>query len=160
MSEFKDYLTVTKVAEFREASYGPRIVIETIPHKEQRYPTLGDYWIDANGDSQIRVSDFEGLGEKPHLYSLLIAFHELIEQALCLDRGIPEESITAFDKRMIDEDSPWQDEPGDNPEAPYHREHVFASCIERLFAAELGVDWHEYERACLKLDSPVPVEPA
>jgi hypothetical protein len=36
-------------------------------------------------------------------------------------------------------------EPGDHPDAPYKREHCFATGIERLLAAELGVDWTAYE---------------
>jgi len=35
-------------------------------------------------------------------------------------------------------------EPGDDPRAPYYREHQFASGMERLMAAELGVDWQQY----------------
>ena len=36
--------------------------------------------------------------------------------------------------------------PGDNINAPYRREHFFATNIERLFAGELNVDWFEYDR--------------
>ena len=39
------------------------------------------------------------------------------------------------------------DEPGDDPRAPYHREHEFAGCVERLLAHELGIDWNDYEDA-------------
>jgi hypothetical protein len=37
-------------------------------------------------------------------------------------------------------------EPGDDPRAPYHKQHVFAENIERLLAAELGVDWSAYDK--------------
>jgi hypothetical protein len=37
-------------------------------------------------------------------------------------------------------------EPGDDAKAPYHREHVFATKIERLLAVELGVNWRDYDR--------------
>lgn len=129
-----------------------RIVIETIPHASHRYPTLGDYWVDADGTVQIRVSDFSGACDTPRLYALLIAFHEMIEQALCLQRGIAEEAITAFDMAHLADDDPWVDDPGHCPQAPYHREHVFAECLERLFAAELGVNWQEYEAAIAVVD--------
>jgi hypothetical protein len=36
-------------------------------------------------------------------------------------------------------------EPGDAPDSPYRREHFFATSLERLLAAELGVDWAVYE---------------
>jgi hypothetical protein len=35
--------------------------------------------------------------------------------------------------------------PGDDPKAPYHREHRFATRIERLLARELRVNWATYE---------------
>jgi hypothetical protein len=132
-----------------------RIVIETIPHSAQRYPTLGDYWVDRDGTLQIRVSEFVGVVDDENAklnYPLLIALHELIEQALCLKRGISEESITAFDMAHLGADDPWVDDPGHCPQAPYHREHVFAECIERLFAAELGVNWQAYTEAVEKVD--------
>jgi hypothetical protein len=38
------------------------------------------------------------------------------------------------------------EKPGDDPRAPYHKQHVFAENIERLLAAELGVDWSAYDK--------------
>ena len=34
-----------------------KINIETIPHGDQRYPTVGDYWDDSDGVVQVRVSE-------------------------------------------------------------------------------------------------------
>lgn len=123
-----------------------RIVIETVPHKDQRYPTVGDWWRDADGTMQIRASDLPDAR-----MALLIAFHELIEAHLCEQRGISEESVKSFDLQHQADDDPWVNDPGHCPEAPYHKEHVFAECLERLFALELGVNWHSYESACLAL---------
>ena len=36
------------------------------------------------------------------------------------------------------------EEPGDDPRAPYHREHVYATNVERMLAYEMGVNWDEY----------------
>jgi hypothetical protein len=36
-------------------------------------------------------------------------------------------------------------EPGDRPDAPYRREHILATNLERLSAAELDVDWFQDE---------------
>ena len=33
-----------------------------------------------------------------------------------------------------------------NVNAPYRKEHFFATNLERLLAAELKVDWFEYDR--------------
>ena len=39
------------------------------------------------------------------------------------------------------------DDPGDDPRAPYHLEHLTASAIERRLALELGVSWDAYKDA-------------
>lgn len=112
-----------------------RIVVQTIPAIEQRYETLGDYWFDGDGTIQVRVSD---MGDRR--LEFLVALHEMVEFMLCLDRGVAEADITAFDIAH-----PQLHEPGAHPLAPYRREHFFAECIERLVASELGVVWEEYE---------------
>jgi hypothetical protein len=38
------------------------------------------------------------------------------------------------------------DEPGDDPRAPYYKEHFFATNIERMIAHEMGIDWNEYSQ--------------
>lgn len=119
-----------------------RINIETIPHENQRYPTVGDYWQEGEVE-QVRISSM-----KDWRYEVLVTVHELVEMALTRHRGISEESITNFDvkfeaKRL---DGLRSGEPGDDPEAPYRREHMFATNLERMLAAELDVEWAEYER--------------
>jgi hypothetical protein len=120
-----------------------RMHIETIPHESQRYPTVGDYWLDENGVEQVRVSEM-----MDWRYEVLVAVHEIIEMALTRQRGIAEEGITDFDIRFEQNKSQAlvTGEPGDNINAPYRKEHFFATNVERLFAAELGVDWFEYDR--------------
>jgi len=73
-------------------------------------------------------------------YSMLIAVHELIEALLCRAHGVTTEAVDAWDMGPGKE----MDEPGDDPRAPYHREHDFALCVERLLAHEIGVDWNAY----------------
>lgn len=123
-----------------------KIVIETCRHEDQRYVTLGDYWVDSDGTIQIRVSAFPTGDYRSWPMQVLIAVHELIEMALCLRRGISEPDI-----RRFDETHPNLDDPGNDPAAPYHKEHVFAENVERLLAQQLGVDWKEYEALCRKL---------
>lgn len=120
-----------------------RIQIESIPHESQRYPTVGDYWDDENGVEQIRVSE---MGD--WRYELLVAVHELIEKALTKHRGIAEEHISTFDINFENARAEGRaiGEPGDHPHAPYRNEHFFATNLERLLAAELDVDWFEYDR--------------
>ena len=126
-----------------------KIIIQTIPSSEHRYSTCGDYWVDPDGTMQIRVSDM-----KNWKYELLVAVHELIEQNLCLDRNIKEEDISAFDiqfeKEREEGKQPDDAEPGDDPKAPYRKEHFVSTNIERILAAELGVDWAEYDKAVME----------
>ena len=92
---------------------------------------------------------------KNRKYELLVAIHELIEQALCEDRGISNEEITAFDKRFEAERAlglhTLDAEPGFDPYAPYMKEHAFATKVERMLARELDVDWDEYDRTVTTL---------
>lgn len=116
-----------------------------IHHKAQRYETVGDYWEGKHGEMHFRVSKMSKL-----VFSMLVLIHELIEWILCKTRKISNKSIDAFDKKFEEERKAGKhgqfDEPGDDPRAPYHREHQFATKIEKLLAQELGVDWKEYER--------------
>lgn len=82
-------------------------------------------------------------------YEALVALHELVEVLLCKKRGITTEQVDVFDKQFEADRAHGMhgpdDEPGDDPAAPYKREHFFATNIEALMSSELGVDWSEYE---------------
>jgi len=120
--------------------------IISIPHREQRYSTLGDYWTDRDDATHIVVS---AMPDWRHEF--LIALHELVEEALTRHRGIAEERIMAFDvdfNRRREEAGYEPRDPGMEPDAPYHREHVAATALEMLVADMLGVKWSDYERAC------------
>lgn len=131
----------------RESIFDGAIEIKVIPHVKQRYDTAGDWWTDSEG-WHIRVSQ---LGD--WRYNFLIAFHELIECAWCAWRGVNQADVDAFDmafeeNRVIGDLS----EPGDDPRAPYHDGHQFATAAERLAALALGVRWAEYDAAIWALD--------
>lgn len=118
------------------------IHIESIPHEKQRYPTVGDYWEEDGGIEQVRVSELPDWR-----YEALVAVHEMVEMILTKHRNISEEMISAFDIAFERDREAGKvlGEPGDDPRAPYRREHFFATNVERLLAAELGVDWGAYE---------------
>lgn len=115
------------------------IHMTVIEHDQQFYPTVGD-WIFDDGDLHVMVS------RMAEDYTFLVAIHEMIEAYLCYKRGIAEEVVTQFDSDFI-----GIGEPGDSPDAPYREEHFFATTIERLIAAELGVDWEAYDEAVREL---------
>nr|WP_276978646.1 hypothetical protein [Ferrimicrobium acidiphilum] len=129
------------------------VVIEEIPHKEQRYPTVGDWTppTKAKRPVKIRVSKM-----KDWRYTFLVAFHELIEYQLCKQRGITDDEVVDFDVQFEAERAAGlhskDAEPGDDPRAPYKKEHQFATKKEREMAKELGVSWSAYEKAVLALD--------
>jgi hypothetical protein len=127
-----------------------KINIETIPHNQHRYETVGDWWRDKKGVLQIRVSD---MGD--HRYEFLVVLHELIETILCEHRGIKEEVVSAFDKQYETEREEGKhgesDEPGFDTKAPYVREHTMASGVEMIIGQELGVDWNTYDKTVMSL---------
>jgi hypothetical protein len=126
------------------------IHIESISYVHQRYETLGDYYDDEKG-TQIKVTD---MGAED--YEFLIALHEMVEQYLCKNRGIREEDITKFDKMFEaerDAEKWTTEEPGDDPRAPYKKEHFFSTNIERLMAEQLGVNWQIYEKFCQEYET-------
>lgn len=125
-----------------------RITIETVQHQSQRYPTVGDWYNDGYGGLKINVSDM-----KNWRYEFLVGIHELVEAALCKDRNISQREVDNFDLKYEENRLPddKDTEPGDSPQAPYYAEHVFAGCIERLLAHELGIEWAVYEHAIAQL---------
>jgi hypothetical protein len=124
-----------------------KITIETIPHETQRYPTVGDWFYEPNGDLTIKVSE---LGD--WRYNALVGLHELVEVLKCKYDGVTQEEVDKFDiayekTRPEDDDS----EPGDSIDAPYRKQHCLATGVERILAAELGVDWKSYDDAVMNL---------
>ena len=113
-----------------------KITIETIPHGDQRYPTAGD-WMFDNDHLVIRVSD---LGD--WRYSMAVGLHEAVEALLCKQDGISQTAVDQFDRGYEGEG-----EPGDDPEAPYHRQHCAATEVEKTLVAALGVPWDVYDAA-------------
>ncbi len=118
----------------------------SIPHKGQAYDTVGNYQ-EVHGVTFFTISEMAD-----ERYEHLVAVHELIEKILCTHRGIPDAAIDAFDLAFEhDRAEGDESEPGHDPRAPYHREHVFAEKLERLLAEELGVEWETYDRTVVGL---------
>ena len=126
----------------------PVFAIAQVPHRKQRYETVGD-WIPGK-PAQIRVSKM-----KDQRYVFLVALHEMIEYELCKMHGISDKEVVAFDVNFEAERKlnlhPLDAEPGDHPKAPYRNEHEFATMIEMMVAQKLGVSWSDYEKTILSL---------
>lgn len=117
--------------------------MKSIKQSEQRYETLGDWWDDENGCTQIRVTHLKNPDSE-----FLVALHELVEQYLCKKRGITDEAVTAHDVMFEKERSEGKhgsmDEPGDDIRAPYRKEHCTSEIVERIVANELGISWKDH----------------
>lgn len=128
-----------------------KIDFQIIPHNQQRYNTVGDYWRETLDEWHFRVSAMDD-----GRYHWLVFIHELIEAGYCYMRGIPWTEIDAFD--MTYEDArkfgqkrapcgcKFQNEPGFDKHAPYHKGHKLADKCERLLAHALHVQWKEYNK--------------
>jgi hypothetical protein len=130
-----------------------KINIETIPHDQQRYETPGDYWVGKDDSIQIRVSK---MGDHNSAvagdYEFLVALHELIEVHLCKKAGISLKIIDNFDKDYEQLRKPEDEsEPGDATNCPYKKQHLIATGIEKIVAAELGIDWKTYDKTVTSL---------
>jgi len=123
------------------------IRIQSIPKSQSRYETVGDWKFNEWGDLEVKVVEMGNWK-----YELLVAIHEVIEAFLCKDKNVKEEDITAFDiafeKRRKKGNT---DEPGDDPKAPYRRQHFIATNIERMLSDCLEVDWKEYDKKVMSL---------
>lgn len=135
-----------------------KILIESIPHSQQRYPTAGDWfceearmvtvqkeagteyiWIPRT--LHIRVSKMNSSRSEQ-----LVAIHELVEALACNWDGIPESAIDSWDNNFE-----GAGEPGDHPNAPYYEQHTLATAVERFMAQAFHISWKEHNAEVEKL---------
>lgn len=115
--------------------------MKVIPHNWQDYNTVGNYFTTSDDIRVIFVSDLLN----PN-YEYLIFLHEMVEQYLCFKNGIQEKDIDKFDM-----EHPELDEPGNNPKAPYFKQHAFATEIEAKMSVALEINWSDYETKQYKI---------
>lgn len=121
-----------------------KINIEFIPHRDQRYDTVGDWWLDDDDVLQIRASRMD----EP--YSALVALHEIVE---ALVEGIRITGDLRVTRRMVEATDQWdkhfgeftQREPGYAPACPVYRGHMIASAVEHMVAMLVEIDYNDYE---------------
>lgn len=118
------------------------ILIRVIPESEMRPEVNGADWFwDEKGDLQVRVSPMSDWR-----YEVALAFHEAFEACLCKQNGVSQKSVDDFDMAY---DLAHPDQPdlnaGDELDAPYRREHNYATIVDRLFIGACGLDWKAYD---------------
>jgi hypothetical protein len=139
--------------------FGPigRVIIDLIPHSDQRYETAGDWfrrnrhddpsnleprrWL-QDGECILHVRASRLKGDDENLFALAVAYHELGEAIACIANGITEDEVDRFDN-----DYKGHGEPGDDPKSPYARYHNFASACEGILIGAMGLSWGLYEKA-------------
>jgi hypothetical protein len=117
-----------------------KIVVETIPHSEQRYDTTGDWQYLEDGTLVVKVSRL-----RHERSEWLVAIHEIVEAFLCRQYGLADAAVTAFDEQFEKQPNPQNIEPGDHPDAPYRDEHCFATAVERMLCAAISYPYSYYE---------------
>ncbi len=131
------------------------INIKVIPHKEQRFNTTAEWWIDKeDGTLQVRVSDLGNLD-----YIKLHIIHELFEAFACTyNKNADLDVVENFDKRYEEDRKTGKipayiDEAGFHPDCPYGDEHVAATGVEMLLSPFLRVKWMQYNNRCLEVSA-------
>lgn len=128
-----------------------RVDWQTIPHKEQRYNTSGDWYWDGPV-LNIRISQLSNAK-----YEFCLGLHELIEAMLCHFAGIEQSTVDGFDMpyeyahAIGDATYPCgcarepTSNPGGDRHAPYRKQHEIADAAERVVAYFLGIFWADYD---------------
>lgn len=117
------------------------ITAQTVPHNDQRHGGVGDWFMEADATWSVLVSE---MGD--WRMEFLVAIHEMIEMALCMHNGVSSGMVDDFDSNFKGEG-----EPGDDPNAPYKKQHCVATGVERILATMLDVEWTAYENTIRKL---------
>lgn len=146
-----------------------KIDFQIVPHKRQRYDTVGDYFFIR------RILNFRISKMSDARYPILVFLHEMIEFFMCRLAGVKMKDIDRFDmeyertrvtklatnldisvesvmKQRYEIAIPLapcgcvhKEEPGDDEHAPYYMQHQTATACEKLIAKALGVGWKKYE---------------
>jgi hypothetical protein len=118
----------------------PKIIIKLIQPENQRFSECGDWFYDAEDDALTvfvsRMDDYRS--------ELAVAIHEAVEAVACLADGVDQTDVDAFDKQFYQGNETG--EAGDSKDAPYFKQHVAATFIERETCARLGLDWNKHEQ--------------
>lgn len=113
------------------------IAIKSVPQEKIRAKQAGDWWINQDA---ILVHVLETLSLEDQLR---VAVHELIEAFLCRRDKVTDESVCGFDEQYEKEREEGKhkedDEPGDDPRAPYREQHMAATHVERACCHVLNI---------------------
>lgn len=131
-----------------------KIEITVVDHRSQRYPTVGDWQFGQTPGFKnvlfVKVSNMNNWKSE-----LAVAVHEVVEALLCEEAGVKDDSVTQFDLDFEEERNAGkhgqEDEPGDDPRAPYRKQHLAATKVEEVLCDELGIRWIDHDANVNKL---------
>jgi hypothetical protein len=119
-----------------------KITIQIIEKTQHRPGISGcDWTFDQNGDLTVSITKMSDWRRE-----VALGFHEAAEAVLCLHNGVTQKMVDDFDVPFERDHPNSKIEAGDQSDAPYKREHSLATAIERILAAEFGIDWADYDR--------------
>jgi hypothetical protein len=125
------------------------IVIQSTRQSKIRSFQSGDWWSHDHDEFTIHV--LETMSPESQL---AVAIHELVEAYLCRKHGVTDEMVCAFDDKYEAEREQGKhkdnDEPGDDPAAPYRQEHMMATHVERAVCHAIGLSWQEHEQSVIE----------
>ena len=118
------------------------ILMLSVPKQIIRSNQVGDW---TYGQELLVASADNSLNEDSQF---AVMIHEIIECYLCRKRGITDQQVCAFDnlfekERLIGKHKE-DEENGDDPRAPYRKEHQAATFVERAVCHALGLKWDEH----------------
>lgn len=117
------------------------IHVRIIPNDQHREGITGaDWYFDNAGNLEVRISQMSDTR-----YEAALAIHEIVEAVLCRFAGVTVQEVDEFDKKWEAEHPQSKIEAGDQPDAPYQRQHGLATAAERIVAAELKILWRRYD---------------
>ena len=127
------------------------IEVRFVQPAAMRYDTVGDW---QYIDRRLVITIARPVGT-PMVSPALVAIHELLEAMFCDWHGVSQETVDAFDTSPARKGSEYEDEPGLDPTAPYHWEHMSADLIERTIAALIGLGWDIHDKTVARMADAV-----
>ena len=116
------------------------ISIKITDPKDMRPEVDGvDWFWEPNGDLTVQIAPMSDWRRE-----FLLGIHEVVEAVVCRHTGVSQKAVDAFDQEY-DKTHPTDCNAGDDPLAPYHREHTLATAVERMLAYALFVQWGDYD---------------
>lgn len=129
------------------------IDIKVVTHDQMRPNVHGaDWYFEIRDGVETLVVRIEPMANWK--YEALLQMHEAFEAILCKASGVTVEQVDKFDTQY-DLTHPIDCNAGDDPEAPYRREHTYATAVERIMAGAMNVCWDTYDRdLCTRYPGP------